>query len=150
MNPDDINTWEFAELKLANREYINSYFNQQRFFDNMILFDGVRYSISALSDKYNIIFVSMGDSPNLKLKAKWIDDNLPWCKFIGVNFKNYSDKSHIDMSESIFIDDSSRNLFTSNAKRKLCFGDIKSWNQDWNGERVSNWKICRKKLLEEV
>lgn len=86
VDSDDINTWEFAELKLASREYINNYFNQQRFFDNLILFDGVRYSISALSDKYNIIFVSMGDTANL----------------------------------------------------------------NWNGERVSNWKLCRKKLLDEV
>lgn len=91
----------------------------------------------------------MGDTANLKLKDKWINDNLPWCEFIGVNFKDYSDKSHIDMSESIFIDDSSNNLFSSNAARKLCFGEIKSWNQDWNGERVGSWKICRKKLLED-
>ena len=150
VDPDDINTWEFAELKLASREYINNYFNQQRFFDNLILFDGVRYSISALSDKYKIIFVSMGDSPNLKLKNKWVNDNLPWCEFIGVDFKDHFDKSHINMEDAVFVDDSSKNLFTSNAARKICFGDVKSWNQDWNGERVSNWKLCRKKLLAEV
>lgn len=114
-----------------------------------MLFDGVRYSISALSERYHIIFVSMGDLPNLKLKAKWVDENFPWCEFIGVNLNDYSDKSHIDMTDSIFVDDSSNNLFTSNAKRKLCFGEIKSWNKNWNGERVNNWKVCREKILEE-
>lgn len=53
------------------------------------------------------------------------------------------------MSEAIFIDDSVSNLLTSNAGRKICFGEVKSWNQDWSGERIKNWESIRKKILED-
>ena len=45
-----------------------------------------------------IIIVSSGYSPNLKAKERWCKEHLPFCQFIGVNFKEYNDKSHIDMS----------------------------------------------------
>ena len=56
-----------------------------------------------------------------------------------VDFKEFSDKSHIDMSDGIFIDDSVNNLITSNAELKICFGDEYDWNKNWNGIRCANW-----------
>ena len=95
--------------------------------------------LNELSKRYHITIVSSGYSPNLRAKQIWIDNNLPFCEFVGVNMKEYKDKSHIDMSGSIFIDDSVHNLITSNAKYKICFGDIYPWNKDWNGIRCANW-----------
>ena len=43
------------------------------------------------------------------------------------------------MSDGIFVDDSAQNLFTSNAKVKICFGDEYEWNKNWNGIRCFNW-----------
>ena len=59
--------------------------------------------------------------------------------FIGVDINRYSDKSHIDMSGGIIIDDEINNLLTSNAPQKICFGDVCEWNKDWTGERLFNW-----------
>ena len=136
----DVNTWDFAECSCASPEYINTYFNQQRFFDRLEYMDWAKEILDELKDNYDITIVSSGYSPNLRAKEIWIRKNLPYCDFIGVNLKEYKDKSHVDMSSDvIFIDDSANNLITSNAKLKICFGDKYPWNKDWTGIRCANW-----------
>ena len=39
INWTDINTWNFTECNCASAEYINTYFNQQRFFDRLEYMD---------------------------------------------------------------------------------------------------------------
>ena len=135
----EVNTWDFRECNCAAPEYINTYFNQQRFFDRVEYMDWAKNILDKLSERYDITIVSSGYSPNLKAKEIWINNNLPYCEFIGVNLKKYKDKSHVDMSNGIFIDDSMNNLVTSNAKIKVCFGEIYPWNENWNGIRCYNW-----------
>ena len=60
---------------------------------------------------------------------------------------NSKDKSEINMTDSIFIDDSYNNLITSNATEKICFGDIYLWNRKWDGIRLANWMDIKKYLL---
>lgn len=129
----DVDSWDFTELKAAKPEYINHYFNQKRFFDNVEMFESAKKVIDKLSEKYNIKFVSLGYAPNLLLKDEWVKDNFPYAEFIGVDMKYYKDKSHIDMSGdgNVFIDDRSDNLETSNVPIKICFGDCYDWNTDW-------------------
>lgn len=148
-----INTWDFEELECATPEYINTYFNQQRFFDKLEFMPNAKEILEELSEDYNITVVSSGYSPNLRAKQIWIEKNLPFCGFIGVNMKEYKDKSHIDMKSGIFIDDSSSNLKTSNALVNICFGDEYSWNEDWDGIRLFGWRAVRaflKRLKGEV
>lgn len=135
----EIETWDFTELNCANREYIDKYFNQPRFFRNIECMPWAKETMNKLSGLYDITIVSMGYRPNLIGKQKWVNDNFSDCDFIGVNFKEYDDKSHIDMSDGIFIDDSAKNLETSNAGLKICFGDEYEWNKDWTGIRCANW-----------
>lgn len=73
-------------------------------------------AINELSEYYTIKIVSHGYSPNLKQKEEWIKKRFLNVEFIGVNLKEHSDKSHIDMSDGLFIDDNAKNLVTSNAK----------------------------------
>lgn len=142
----EVNTWNFEECNCATKEYINTYFNQQRFFDRLTYMDWAKETLDELKDDYEITIVSSGYSPNLKAKEIWIQENLSYCKFIGVNLKQYTDKSHLDMSDGIFIDDSSKNLVTSNALVNICFGDKYSWNEDWTGFRCNNWNDVKKFL----
>lgn len=136
-----INTWDFKELECATSEYINTYFNQQRFFDKLEFIPYAKETLEELNKDYNITIVSSGYSPNLKAKLLWIEKNLPFCGFIGVNMKEYRDKSHVEeMRTGIFIDDSSSNLKISNALVNICFGEKYSWNEDWEGIRLDNWK----------
>ena len=135
----EVNTWDFAECNCATPEYINTYFNQQRFFDKVEYMDWAEKILDILKEDFEITIVSSGYSPNLIAKEKWIKEHLPYCNFIGVNLKEYKDKSHIDMSDGIFIDDSANNLETSNAAIKICFGDEYPWNEKWKGIRCANW-----------
>ena len=135
----EVNTWDFAECNCATPEYINTYFNQQRFFDRIEYMDWAEKILDILKEDFEITIVSSGYSPNLIAKEKWVKEHLAYCNFIGVNLKEYKDKSHIDMSDDIFIDDSVNNLETSNAAIKICFGDEYPWNEKWDGIRCANW-----------
>lgn len=147
INDYDINTWDFKECTCTSSEYINTYFNQPRFFRTLRFMPWAYEVIEDLRKEYNIKIVSHGYSPNLLQKEKWINDCLPGIEFIGVNWKTHSDKSHIDMSDGVFLDDSAKNLMTSNAKETICFGDIYSWNDWWEGKRLNNWIDVREYLL---
>lgn len=143
----EVNTWNFEECNCATTEYINTYFNQQRFFDRLTYMDWAKETLDELQNDYKITIVSSGYSPNLKAKELWIKENLPYCKFIGVNLEEHKDKSHVDMRDGIFLDDSFSNLVTSNALVNVCFGDVYSWNEEWTGFRCANW-IDVKKFLK--
>lgn len=140
INPVDIHTWDFKECKCTTSNIIDFYFCTPRFFDNLILMKHADTILLLSSYIFEIILVSLGDVPNLKLKEKWISKHIPYAKFIGVDSNKYDDKSHIDMTDGIFIDDSTKNLRTSNAKYKILFGEYYPWNQDDNGfVRCLDW-----------
>lgn len=145
----DINSWDFTELKATNSFYINTYFNQQRFFDTVEFMPNAKEILEDISKRHDITIVSTGNTPNLKAKALWINQNIPYAKFIGVNLKDYSDKSHIDMSDGFLIDDSASNLASSNAILNICFGDKYAWNDNWNGFRIYNWTDMMK-FIEDI
>lgn len=146
----EIETWNFTELKLASTEYIDTYFNQPRFFEKLEYIDNAQEIIEFLSEKYEIIVVSIGNRPNLRLKELWLEVNIPYVKFIGVDLAQFEDKSHINMSGGILIDDSYKNLKTSNADLKICFGDVYEWNNKGIGkiDWCFNWYDIKRKLLD--
>lgn len=145
----DIDTWGFEECNCAPPGYIDLYFNQPRFFEKLKFMQWAQWAVKKLSQYYTIKIVSHGYSPNLKQKESYIKEWFPFAEFIGVNLKEYSDKAHIDMNDGLFIDDSSKNLITSNAKENICFGEIYSWNKEWTGKRMNNWYEIQQYLLEE-
>lgn len=135
----EIETWDFTELKCASREYINTYFNQPRFFNTIQPMPYFNEVIDRLKDKFHIVFCSCGYSPNLKLKKEFLKEHYPYAEFIGINLKDYDDKSHVNMKNALFLDDSIRNLTSSNASIKVLFGDDYEWNKGWRGLRCYNW-----------
>lgn len=143
----DINTWNFTECNCADISYINQCFNQQRLFDRLEFMSWAKEVITVLEKLYDITIVSHGYSPNLIFKQFWISSQFLDIKFIGVNLEQYTDKSCIDMSGAIFIDDNIKNFSNCNADRKICFGEKYSWNCNWKGERLVNWCDVYKKLV---
>ena len=146
----EIETWDFEELSLISKEEINNYFNEERFFNRVDFMPWADFILRKLSSYYNITIVSMGNSENLRLKEIWCKKHFPYFKFIGVCLNNYSNKAHIDMSDGIFIDDTSANLNTCNANKRICFGDKYSWNEDWDGIRCANWFDIWKEIGEPI
>lgn len=140
----DIDTWNFEELKLASKEAIDGYFNTSRLFDKLEFMSNALDTILELAKENKVYIVTMGEDENIRLKEKWFKRILGGkeaknIELIGCDFKEYSDKSHIDMSGALFIDDSYNNLSTSNASWKLLFGEVHEWNRDWHGDKVKDW-----------
>lgn len=143
----DINSWDFEECKCAPHIYFGNCFTQPRFFESLEYMDNAKEVLDKLSSKYEIVIVSMGIYPNLQCKEIWIKENLPYAEFIGVDFNNNCDKSHINMSDGIlFIDDSAKNLNT-NCDNLAVFGDVYEWNKNWHGLRLHNWYDVERYLL---
>jgi 5'(3')-deoxyribonucleotidase len=116
----EIESWGFNELSLANIDKINGYFCDIRFFDkNLEYMDNAFDVINRLQNYYEINIVSMGLPMNIVLKKEWLINNMPYVKFIGCNLNYYSNKSHVDMSDGILIDDVLENLDSCNANEKL-------------------------------
>lgn len=143
----EVNTWDFQECNCANKEYINTYFNQPRFFKRLEFMPGTREAIYKLMERYKVKIVTHGFSPNLRLKEEWCKKNLPNIEVIGVNLKEYKDKSCVDMRNGFFLDDNSKNVQTCNAIDRAVFGDVYSWNEDWIGRRLWNWTDVERYLL---
>ena len=144
----DINTYNFKECNCATTKDLVRYFTQPRFFEKAEFMDNAKEVLNRLKDKYEIIIVSMGVQPNLFGKEIWIKDNLPFAKFVGVDMEEYKDKSYVDMSDGILIDDEKRYLDNSDANVKICFGDIYEWNEKWTGKRCCNWFEVEKYLMD--
>jgi 5'(3')-deoxyribonucleotidase len=108
--------------------------------------------IKELSKHYKITIVTIGTLQNLALKSGWIQEKLSFIDDV-ILIKNKDctmNKEIVNMASeegSIFIDDVSSNLFSSNANVKICFGNKYEWNEDWTGERCSNWLEVGKRLL---
>lgn len=143
----EVNTWDFKECNCASSKYMNTYFNQPRLFERLEWMENAKEIIDKLTEVYRVKVVSHGYRPNLQLKEVWIKQNLPGIEFIGVNMKKHVDKACVDMKDGVFIDDNEKNLFTSNAFMKICFGDKYAWNSGWYGKRLYNWKDIERYLL---
>ena len=113
-----------------NNDDFKTQFECNTFWDNLKLKDGAKDFIDKYKDR--IVIVTNGTLENLNKKAKFIHDNFGEIKTIMLN----CEKSFVDMSDGIFIDDNQDNLFISNAKSKVCFGSYgfnKEWNEYWEG-----------------
>jgi 5'(3')-deoxyribonucleotidase len=124
----------------------------KRFFTNLPLINENTYEVLIeLSKKYNIIVVSIGTYRNIELKSQYIEKYLPFIKesiFLAKN-GSYTSKNLVNMNGkgNVFIDDVVSNLNSVQVERKIAFGDIKSWNEKWNGERALNWTEVGNLLL---
>lgn len=143
-----IESWWFKECSLASEDTINGYFNTPRFFENIEFMPWAESVINDLKQYYKIKVVSMGCQPNLYGKELWLNSHFSDIEFVGIEFDGHdNDKSQIDMSDGLLLDDRYDNLATSNAYMKVCFGDEYDWNWKWDGERVWNWQELRKLLI---
>lgn len=147
INPKDVYTWDFYELKCSNPDYLNTYFTQPRFFEIVEFFPYCLNKLNFFNENgYEINIVSLGYYPNITIKKEWCNKKIPYANFIGIDFEDSIDKSTIDMSDGeIFIDDNSKYLKSSNCKRCVMFGDRKQWNENWNGEIMKNWNCINLK-----
>ena len=148
-DPNNINCYSFRNIC----PLIDSplpLFEHYLFFQNLELIDEYTYSVlDELKHDYQLIIATIGTPINLSNKAIYLKQNLPFIQdyILLYNGDIKMDKSLIDMSGGIFIDDIPSNLRSTNADKKIQFGEIFPWNNDWEGEHCSDWREVRHKLI---
>ena len=143
------NQWGYGdECPLAVND-LDFIFGQWFLFAKLDLFPNAYEILEKLSERYEIIIVSIGTYRNIALKSEWVEECLPFihesiflCKGNGV----IMDKSTVNMESGIFIDDVQSNLDSTNADRKILFGRRFVWNEEWNGEHYMCWNEIEKAL----
>lgn len=104
-----------------------------------------------ISKKYQVIIASIGTPKNLSLKSLYLKDNLPFIQdyILLCNNGCKMNKEIIQMNypDSIFIDDVTTNLDSSNAQNKFIFGLEYPWSETKNYSRLLDWTEVANKLL---
>ena len=139
----DIQTWDLSELELLEYKDRIKYFEDKRYFKDLELREDFKDAIQKIynSGVYSITIITMGSEENIRLKTKFIQEKMGNIEFklMCLNTSKFRDKAHVDMQNAVFIDDSVRNIETSNAKTKILFGDKRGWNKSYRGVRLDNW-----------
>lgn len=148
IDPKEIINYNFEpQLKLSKEEMIKG-FSSDEFFSFLRPFDGVREFLEQLKQTklFEMYLVSNCSNESIIQKIKWLYEFNLEKYFDGKIFLSINkpiDKSLIDMSKSIFIDDHKENHLSSNAKYKFAFKDLpqRTWHptQDDGVMVFSKW-----------
>ena len=141
--PFDITSWNFNQIKadLTSQE-IENLFNDKKFFDIVLFYDGVFDFIDRYKDK--IIFLTKGGHENISNK-NILFGNVGLSSIPIIGLPLIISKGWINMKrrgKSLFIDDCSQNLIDSNADIKILFKEFENdaeWNRNWDGLKMKNW-----------
>lgn len=130
---NNINRWDFKDLypEITNND-IDNIFSSEDFFVDLELCENCLDTINSINNLVNIHIATIGTDKNLKNKMKWIKENLNIdFNFNGILDTGINDKSSVDMSGAIFIDDRTDNLRSSNANIKILYKNYHnySWQQ---------------------
>lgn len=119
--------------------------------DSNLVFNELEYIedfkdiINEISRYRKVYFVSVCGINTVRRKFDKIQMDFPYATFIPIIYHKdqLPSKRVVDMSNGIFIDDVSQNLFDSNAKEKICFNylglDV-DWSRDWSGLAWNHWR----------
>lgn len=131
----DLKKYDFKDLfpELTD-EHCEELFGDWRLFSLLEFFDNCFETLDYFKKRCNYSLVTYGNKYNLSAKKIWCERYLPFLKELHLleyvpGDINY-DKSMIDMSDGIFIDDHIDYLRSSNAKVKILFRN--NHDGDWN------------------
>lgn len=143
INGSDILSWNFKEF---NNDFIDEdieeLFENKRFFEIVKWIKGALDFIYTYKDK--IIIVTKGTKDNIYYKLAMFEILNLDIPVISLPFN--CSKGAIDMTNSLIIDDCTRNLQESNATYKIQFleykdlkNNIREWTKDWKGLKMYRW-----------
>lgn len=152
-NWEDVTEWNYTKTCPLTVDCSNEIFESHLFFKYAKVFPNAIEVIKKLNKAYNVILISVGTPKNISNKSLWIEQNLPFVEnaiYLYNGSSNKADKSIVDMSGGIFIDDHQNNLYGSNADIRICYTNEYreyKWNKDWVGLKVGTWKEIEEMLL---
>lgn len=151
VNPEDIKAYDFTDqFPEVKQSEIKEIFSNENFYKRLDCIDGTAFmfiDILSIQQKIDVSFVTLGTKENLENKKEWLDYVLKSGEFFDheVDYYEYygnlsgdSNKSFIDMSGGIFIDDNIDCLRSSNASIKILIknGVDTKWNNVEPGDDV--------------
>ena len=149
-----VQKYDFSDqIKDLSKEQKASVFNTKTLNDKLTYYDDAKNIINELAKHTDVIIVSMCSYKTAHLKGEKIQRDMPNVKFQPIIYPNFKDKAHIDMRNGIFIDDVTKNLYTSSADKNICFrynNIIMDVNQDWQGEVLSRWNEDTYNYLKKI
>lgn len=132
---EDLKKYTFKDLfPQLTDEKCEEIFGDWRLFSLLEFFDDCYETLEYFKKRCDYSLVTYGNSYNLSEKKVWCERYLPFIK--NYYFLEYQpgqqsyDKSMVDMSDGIFIDDHIDYLRSSNAKIKILFRN--NHDGDWN------------------
>lgn len=146
-NPDKVFTWNLGDECPLAIDHCEDMFGEKGFWDRLELFPNALETVGDLYSNIEVAICSIGTKKNLWYKVKWIDEQLNFLVPNLILLSNKGvvmDKSIIDMKGYVLVDDNEKNLNSSNASLKICYGKVAEWNENWQGLRCEDWKELRK------
>ena len=138
--------WSFKDLfPETHLRYIDILFNSELLFSNMELYSNVYNVLEDLHNKGVQIYIcTIGSYKNIKLKLDYLHEQLPFVNVVPIVQNNIvMNKAIINMENSVFIDDNTDCLNSSNADVKILYrhdGYITEKNKIWNGYVATDWR----------
>lgn len=132
---EELKRYDFKDLfpKLTD-EHCEELFGGWRLFGLLDFFESCYETLDYFKKRCEYSLVTYGSKENLFCKEFWCKKHLPFIKnYYLLEFKEDNcgyDKSMIDMSDGIFVDDHIEYLRSSNAKVKILFRN--NHDGDWN------------------
>ncbi len=145
-----VDKWNFEDECPLATHYVEEIFKSYGFFDVLdVINDNTIEVLDKLKERFEVIVCTIGSPENISRKSRWIENNLGIKDMILLSKSDVvMDKSIVDMSNGVIVDDHQNNLLNSDADVKICFGEVKEWNEEWNGLRAKDWTELEKMLLE--
>ncbi len=122
---ENLKDWGYKSIyKYITIEEVEEIYNSKEFFEKIKLKEGFIKFVNDFNKYIKITIITKGWEENLLHKKNFFKYNLPQAKFLGMCFaeNNSFDKSNIDMSEGIQIDDRT-DCLQSNANIKILYRD---------------------------
>jgi len=145
VDPRDVLSWNFSNCysEMTDKK-IEQLFGTTTFFNNVKMIKGAKEFILKHIDK--VILITKGGQENINRKRNYFDLNdLGKVRMVGIPLD--MSKNIINMTNSLFIDDSTNNLNdVLTAKYKIQFIEYGehiankcAWTKGWDGERMESW-----------
>lgn len=143
----DITDWSFKSIcPTITHEDVDEIFCSDSFFQRVQWVEGAIDFLNRY--RQNIIIVTHSNPHNFELKRLFFDvygfNDIP---IMGIPLelsKSIINMRCFDYGKSLFIDDSTYNLWESNADYKIQFREyndnkIRTWQKDWSGDIMYKW-----------
>lgn len=141
---NDLGAYGFSNLypEINNGE-VHEIFAEEEFYNEDICWmNEAEEIIKNISNKFDIFIVTSASGKNLEFKNKWISKHMPFVKKVYATGSN--NKSVIDMSGGIQVDDVYECLEKTNARIKLLYKNYNNfkWQRHSNEDvyNVNSWK----------